>query len=159
HLSNELGILKESKIKGDMDKLLEFLDEKSRQILMFLWWNRHAEIGELAQLVSASTDMEVLSKLKEVINPTAEKILGRKIVEFAESRIDQVTGEKVLFSWWLVGEPAQIGTSDKPLMDVFDEKDGVTIIAQLPAPVLTDHPEIGYKNNILRIRFKKGGQV
>jgi len=153
YLFSNLGILrKEAK---DFTALLDVLDEKSRAIIWWLWWNRHAEISELAELTEAPTDMEILTRLKEVINPVAKRIFGREIVEFADSRIDPVTGEKVLFSWWLVDEDIQIEQSEKPLIDIFDEKGNVTIIAQLPHLVKSEKPEIQYKNGIVKIKLEK----
>lgn len=151
----ELGIFPEKKAEGDLGEILWFLDEKSRQILWYLWWNRHAEIGELAQLTGAETDMEVLSRIKQVINPAAQDILGKEIVRFENSRIDPITGEKVLFSWWLK-EGLLRGRRMVPLVDIFEENDHIAIIAQLPAPLeLAKEAQAECKDSVLKIKVAK----
>jgi len=180
-LCADLGISQKAK-KGDLSLLMDALDEKSREILWHLWWHRHAQLDELAELIGASTDMEVLFRLREVINPVAERILGKPILEFSESRVDPVTGEKVLFSWWLgfdgstelaevklttglEGQPLG-GRRGGPLVDLFDEKDHIMIIAELPPSVrlrpeglrpewLAKKAEVAYKNGILKIKLAK----
>jgi len=155
NLLADLDIFPERKAEGDLGKILDAVDEKSRQILWYLWWNRHAEIGELAELTGAETDMEVLSRLKESINTAAKRILGREIVSFQSSKIDPVTGEKVLFSWWL--EDGLLSSKRiEPLVDIFEENDHIAIIAQLPAPVeLAKEAQVECKNGVLRVKLDK----
>jgi len=101
-------------------------------------------------------DFEVLRRLKEVINRKSQDLWGKPLVCFEQAKIDPVTGEKVLFSWWYTGgEEIPLAGSGGPLVDVFNEKDNVTIIAQLPAEINLTAPEIRVKNGILRIEFKK----
>jgi len=159
----DLGISHKAK-KGDLSLLIDALDQKSSEILWHLWWQRHARLDELAQLLGASTDMEVLFRLREVINPAAERTLGQPILEFHESRVDPLTGEKVLFSWWLEFDTARLEGAGQPLarrtggalVDLFDEKDHIMIIAQLPSSIrLAKEAETAYKNGILRIRLGK----
>ena len=142
--------------KADLAQLVEVLDEKSRAILWHLWWYRHAEISELREIIDTPSDFEVLHRLKEVINEKAEVLWGRPIVGFEQSRTDPLTGQKVLFSWWFLDEeiaPASVG--GRSLVDVFNEKDCVALIAQLPASVDYAHADIGFKNGILKVRLKK----
>jgi len=162
-LCADLGISQEAG-KGDLSLLLYTLYEKSREILWHLWWQGHARLDELVELIGAATDMEVLFRLREVINPAAERILGQPIVEFRESRVDPATGEKVLFSWWLELDERTTGLKGRPLarrrggplVDLFDEKDHIMIIAELsPSVRLTKEAETAYKNGILRIRLGK----
>jgi hypothetical protein len=130
-----------SKNAGDLSRLLEVLDEKSQAMLWHLWCHRHAE---------------VLHRLKRVINKQAERLWGKPIVGFEESRIDPLSGEKVLFSWWFLDEEdAFMADSTKALMDIFNEKDAVIVIARLPYPVEPSHSDIQFKNGILKIRLKK----
>lgn len=138
--------------KRVLDCLFGALDEKSRALLWHLWWNRHAQISELRELIGASQDYEVLYRLNEVINRKSEAMLGRPIVAFEHSRVDPLTGEKVLFSWWFL----EIGECKLPQLDMFEEKDRVVIIAQLSGDVDWSHPEVIYKNGILQIMLKKG---
>jgi len=142
--------------KKSLAHLFRALDEKSRAMLWHLWWKRHAEISELRDLIDASSDFEVLYRLKDVINEQAQKLWGRPIVNFQQSRIDSLSGEKVLFSWWYLDEEnVPISGSSKPLVDVFTEKDSVSIVAQVPSWVDADHPEFKYRNGIVKVRLPK----
>ena len=155
NLLADLDIFPERKAEGDLGRILDAVDEKSQQILWYLWWNRHAEIGELAELVRAETDMEVLSRLKESINAAAKRILGKEIVSFQSSRVDPVTGEKVLFSWWLE-EGLLSSKRVEPLVDIFEENDHIAIIAQLPAPVeLAKEAQVECRDGVLRVKLGK----
>jgi len=139
----------------DLSQLLEVLDEKSRAILWHLWWHRHAEISELRDIIDAPGDFEVLHRLKEVINVKAQRLWGKPIVGFEQSKTDPVSGERVLFSWWLDEENIPLSDGDKPLVDVFNEKDSVTVIAQLPTSVDLAQADIQFKNGILKVKLKK----
>jgi hypothetical protein len=150
-----LATLGDKKASGDLGEILWFLDKKSRQILWYLWWNRHAEVGKLAQLTEAKTDMEVLSRIRQVINPAAQDILGKEIIRFENSKIDTVTGEKILFSWWLEDGLLQ-EKGREPLVDVFEENNHVVIIAQLPSPLeLSREAQVDCKESVLRIKVEK----
>lgn len=145
-------------VKYNLDQLFEMLDEKSRSILWHLWWHRYADITELRELINVVSDFEVLLRLKEVINRKAQELWGEAIVSFEESKIDPLTGEKILFCWWFMdGEDMPAIYGNKPLVDIFNEKETVTVIAQLPASVDLTHADINCKNNVLRIKMKKGG--
>jgi hypothetical protein len=145
-----------TKNEKDLTQLLEVLDERSRAILWHLWWHRHAEISELRDIIDASGDFEVLHRLKEVINAKAQQLWGKPIVSFEQSKIDPVSGEKVLFSWWFLDEGnIPLSGRDKTLVDVFNERDSVTIIAELPTSVEPTHPDIQFKNGVLKVRLKK----
>ena len=139
----------------DLSQLLEVLDEKSRAILWHLWWHRHAEISELRDIIDAPGDFEVLHRLKEVINVKAQRLWGKPIVGFEQSKTDPVSGERVLFSWWLDEENIPLSDGDKPLVDVFNEKDSVTVIAELPTSVDLAQADIQFKNGILKVKLKK----
>lgn len=159
-----------SQSEWDLVQLFESLDEPSRAILWHLWWHRHAQISELRDIIDAASDCEVISRLKEGINGKAQELWGRPVVSFEESKNDPFTGEKVLFSWWFLdGDYVPLTRENKQFVDVFDEKDNVTIVAQLtawdsPAPTKTDNknaaPEVRvkyvkYKNGILQIGLEK----
>jgi len=111
--------------------LVRTVDEKSRQIITYLLRERHAGIRKLADLICASSDMEVLTKIREVINPRAQKIIGEPLVTFENSKIDPLTGEKITFSWWLKEELME-GLHSEGLLDVFDEEDCLRVVACLP---------------------------
>jgi hypothetical protein len=162
-----------SETKEDLAELLEVLDERSRAILWHLWWNRHAPISELRSLINVASDCEVLFRLKEVINGKSRELWGRPAVSFEESKIDPFTGEKVLFRWWLVEGDAAAVDRDRPLVDMFQEKDSVTIVVQLPgwddsvnpkaedknSPSQIKVNDVKYRNGILQVRLKKGDSL
>ncbi|MDP3013157.1 MAG: Hsp20/alpha crystallin family protein, partial [Candidatus Subteraquimicrobiales bacterium] len=109
----------------------EELDSVSQEILWYLWRNGHGTIDELAELVSAPTHMDVLLRIREVINPAAEKIIGNLILSFEKSKIDPETGEKILFSWWLVGREQSGERRKEALLDIFDEGDYLHVVMEL----------------------------
>jgi HSP20 family molecular chaperone IbpA len=115
-----------------VDRVMQELDPQSRDIVGYLWENWHATIDELAELIAAPTHMDVLLKIRGDINPTAERISGSPILAFRRSRVDPVTGEKVLFSWWVIGPPrAEEEARTGVLVDVFDEEDRIDVVADL----------------------------
>lgn len=139
-----------------LGQILAVLDKKSRALLWYLWCHRHAEISELRKVAGARSDFEVLHRLKEVINGKAQELFGKPIVAFEHSRVDPVSGEKVLFSWWFLEDPkVSVSGVDGPLVDIFDEGETVTLIAQMLVPVNPDRPNIQLKNGILKVEFAK----
>jgi hypothetical protein len=153
-----MGVAIKDKVKENLAQLLEPLDAKSRAILWHLWWHRHAGVAELMELIDAPSAFEVLHRLKEVINVKAQHLWGKPIVGFEQSKIDPLNGEKVLFSWWFLGEGnVPMSDGDKPLVDVFNEKDGVTVIAQLPTSADLKRTDIQFRNGILKIGLRKKG--
>lgn len=120
-----------------LDRVMQELDPQGREIVAYLWETRHATIDDLAELMGATTHMDVLLKIREDINPTAERMAGGPILTFRRSRVDPVTGEKVLFSWWVVdpsGAPKEASPKEARsgvLVDVFDEGDRIDVVADL----------------------------
>ena len=115
-----------------LDRVMQELDPQGREIVAYLWETRHATIDDLAELMGAPTHMDVLLKIRGDINPTAERMAGGPILTFRRSRVDPVTGEKVLFSWWVVGPSgAPKETRSGVLVDIFDEGDRIDVIADL----------------------------
>lgn len=114
-----------------VNEVAEELDSISQEILWYLWQNGHGTIDELAELVSAPTHMDVLLRIREVINPAAEKMIGNPILSFEKSKIDPETGEKILFSWWLIGRQ-QEERRKETFLDIFDEEDHIDIVMELP---------------------------
>lgn len=114
-----------------MSLLTRTVDEKSRQIITYLLKERHAGIRELTNLICASSDMEVLIRIREIINPKAREVIGEPIITFERSKIDPLTGEKIVFSWWMTEELAN-SVHDDELVDVMDEKNLLRVIASLP---------------------------
>ncbi|MDO8442987.1 MAG: hypothetical protein Q7S81_01890 [bacterium] len=151
-----IGLVERETDKEGLAQFIQSLDEKSRAILWYLWWHRHAEIAELRNLFEKSDDFDVLYRIKEVINGKSQEIRGKPILSFEQSKVDNLTGEKILFSWWFMGEEdAVTSNGDKTLVDVFDEKDSVIIIAQLPTSVNLTEPDMQFRNGILKVKLKK----
>jgi len=166
HLCAELDICKKNSeeigwSKENIDLFIKNLDEKSRKIFWYLWSYGHSRLSELADFIGASTDMEVLHRLREVINPLAEKIFGRSVIEFYESKIDHFTGKKVLFNWWLMdfSRDSQLLTGEeggKPIIDFFDEENHILIITEVsPAVRVKDIAKVNQLHGILSIRLDK----
>lgn len=115
-----------------LDNVLEQLDPQSQEIVDYLWLNRHATIVELADLIDAPTHMDVLLRIKSVINPTAEKVIGSPLLVFERSRVDDETGEVVPFNWWLIARTVIKERGKRATrVDVFDEGDRIDIVADL----------------------------
>jgi hypothetical protein len=153
----------ENMARESLARLLALIDEKSRFMLWHLWWHRHAGIPELRDLINASSDFEVLHRLKEIINVHAQRLWGKTAVYFAQSKTDPVTGEKILFSWWFREEDVSLADRGGPLLDVLNEKDGVTVIAQLPTSVDLATADLQLRNGVLKVRLcrrsRKGTEV
>lgn len=112
-------------------KVAQALDQASAQIVWYLWENRHAKIEELRRLIGESSHMNVLVRIRETINPTAGKILGRPILVFERARIDHTSGERVLYSWWLSADAERRAIEGERLVDIFDEGDHTLVIVEL----------------------------
>jgi len=122
-----------------LDNVLEQLDPQSQELVSYLWRNRHATIVELADLVNAPTHMDILLRIKGVINPTAEKVIGCPLLIFERSRIDDETGEMVLFSWWLISRTVMEETGERATrVDIFDEEGSIVLVTDLSGLGVTE---------------------
>jgi len=128
------------------------VDEKSRQIITYLLRERHAGIRELADLIFASSHMEVLIRIREVINPKAREVMGEPFITFEHSKIDPLTGEKIAFCWWLKEEPRGVAYDDR-LLDIFEENNILRVIAFLPPQ--EENVEVEVKDDLLIISGKE----
>lgn len=135
-----------------MNSLMRAVDEKSRQIITHLLRERHAGIRKLANLISASSDMEVLIRIREVINPKAQEVIGEPLIMFERSKIDPLTGEKIVFSWWLKEELLG-NVYDDRLLDIINEKNVLRVITSLPPQ--EENVETEVKGDFLIISGKK----
>lgn len=155
-LCEDLGIVisEEGTLKGrqkkQLDLFLEHIDGKSREIVWYLLRNRYAGIRDLSDLIGASADNEVLTRIREVINPTATTYLKKEILEFKQSAIDESSGKKVIYKWWLRADLPFIEKREEKL-DVFDEPNNIRIIAELPPAVAQKEIKVEVKNDIVRI--------
>ena len=146
----------ENKREREVDQLLRILDEKTRVILWYLWWHRHAAISELRRLTNAQNDFELLYRLRDIINSRAIQLFGRPVVSFEQSKVDSVTGKKVLFEWWYLDEDSlPISNKNTPLVDIFEERHSVTIIAELHTAVDLADPDLQLNKGILSLRLCK----
>lgn len=139
---------------------MDALDEKSRKIIWYFRYHGHVRLAELTELINASNNMEVLYRLREVINPLAVSIFGRPLVYFCESRIDRVSGKKVLFHWWLLdfteNNQPQTGVGGKHALDLFDEYDHIVIVSEVsPSLTVSDRAKVEQRQGILSIRLDK----
>ena len=114
-----------------IDKIIKELDPESQSILFFVWENKHATINELFSLYNAPNHMEVLHRIRNIINPVSQKVIGFPVLVFERSKIDESTGEKVLFSWWVIGGAKLKEKPEDTLLDAFDEGDYLNIIIEL----------------------------
>ena len=123
--------LKTLKKSEKLDLLIASVDVRSQLIIEYFLRNRYGGIRRLADLVQADSDMEVLIRVKEIINLKAQEILGFPFLVFERSKIDPTTGEKIVFSWWLT-EKLNVFIEDSDILDVFNEKDMIRVVACLP---------------------------
>ena len=114
-----------------IEKISAQLDSDSQDILWYLYERRYAKIDRLAGLVDAPSHMHVLLKIRETINPIAEKLIGCPVLIFERSKVDPETGEAVLFSWWLAGQPDEPARSEERLLDMFDEGSHIQVIIEV----------------------------
>ena len=155
-LCEDLGIVisEEGKWKGrqknQLDRFMAQIDGKSREIVWYLLRNRYAGIRDLSDLIGASADNDVLTRIRDVINPTATTYLKKEILEFKHSAIDESSGKKVIFKWWLRAD-LPITEKKEEKLDVFDEPDIIRIIAELPPAVAEKELKVEVKNDIVRI--------
>ncbi len=114
-----------------VEKITSQMDSDGRDILWYLWENRHAKISQLCDLIDAPSHMHVLILIKETINPVSQKVVGCPILSFERSRVDSQTGETILFSWWLVGQQERCTPNEQRLIDIFDEGTHVQVIMEV----------------------------
>ena len=137
-----------------IEEISALLDSDSQDILWCLWENRHAKIDELAELIDAPNHMHVLLKIRETINPIAEKVIGCPVLLFERSKIDPETGEAVLFSWWLAGQMDEPTRSEDRLLDIFDEDSHIQIIMEVRGAETSDLC-LEVSGDQLTVRFEK----
>jgi len=114
----------------DLERVAAALDPASAELIWYLWEHGHAKIEELRQVVDAPSHMHVLTRIRETINPVAQRLLGQPLLVFEPRRTDPWTGEVVPFSWWLCRE-AERRPKIAPPADVFDEDEQVVVVVEL----------------------------
>lgn len=142
----------DSKYYKPIANLIGNLDALSRTIMMALIRRRHATIDELARDTGIQSN-EVLRRIKEIIVPLSKKNAVHPVVTFEQSKLDQITGERISFSWWIAeGVPQLI--VDKEILDEGEEVIVITDIPELPLPD-TSLAYCSYRNGVLEIRIRK----
>lgn len=141
-----------------MERIAAQLDPDSHDTLWYLWENRHARIDQLAELIDAPNHMHVLLKIRETINPVAEKMVGCPILSFERSKVDPETGEAVLFSWWLMGEREKRVQSEDQLLDIFDEGSHVQVIMEVKEREASDL-RLEVERDQLTVRSERTGSI
>jgi len=143
---------------GVIEEISAQLDSDSQDILWYLWEKRYARIDQLAELIDAPNHMHVLLHIKEAINPIAEKVIGCPVLLFERSKVDPETGEKVLFSWWLIGKQEKWAQSEDQLLDIFDEGSYMQIIMEVRGMEASDL-RLEVERDQLTVRSEKTGST
>lgn len=148
-----LGLLSRTH-SGTADFFKRF-DQTSRSILMYLSENGHATLEEMSAATNAS-HFEVLHRLKEVIIPESVKLFGKPLVTFMESATDPLTGERILFSWWL--DDGVLHKTGHP--EVTEDDDAIIVTMERAESDLprSMRASASCKHGILEILVKKGGK-
>ncbi|OPY56176.1 MAG: hypothetical protein A4E55_02197 [Pelotomaculum sp. PtaU1.Bin035] len=140
-----------------MKRFLDALDCRSRAVWWHLCCHGHAGVTGLARVAGLDSDMEVLLSIRQVINPAAIDILGEPAVEFASCRVDQGTGEKIHYHWWLRPVVWSPPPGRLPLVDVFETGSELVIIVDPGDRVESSHPEVTCRNGIVMIKIDRSG--
>ena len=117
--------------EDEIKQVLEQIDPESQEILFYLWEKGHANIDELSSLYEAPNHMDILFKIREVINPTAERLLGYSLLTFERSKKDEATGKIITYSWWIIGKRQPKEEIKEPIVDIFNEGHYLSIIMEL----------------------------
>jgi len=139
-----------------IQRISDQLDSDSREILWYLWENRHARINHLAEVIDAPNHMHVLSVIRETINPISEKLVGCPILSFERKRIDPEAGETVTFSWWLIGKKERFVPNEQRLVDIFDEGAQIRVIMEVKG-VETGDLKLDFDKDRVTVRCHKIG--
>lgn len=148
----------------EIEKVASELDPQSRCLLLHVWEQRHATIQDLSGLYDAPNHMDVLQRIRDIINPLSETIVGFPILVFERSKSDPLTGEKVLFSWWILGDRGAREELLEPLIDLFEEEDHIIFLMEVKGieeeniqvtisgnhlNILCDSPALPYSEDVL----------
>jgi len=136
-----------------IDSIARELDSESCSILLFVWQNRHAAINELASLYNAPNHMDVLHRVRDIINSVSEKVIGSPVLAFERVRIDETTGKKVMFSWWIIGGDKSKRDKEEAFLDIFDEGKHLNVIMELKG-VQEEDILLGVNEDKLTISYK-----
>lgn len=104
---------------GEIAEVVRLVDESSAKMLWYFWRNRHARLDELKELLGETSHMDVLFRIKEIINPAARRVLGKPILVFEKSALDYYAGQHVFHSWWLNEEATSQPGPKETLVHLF----------------------------------------
>lgn len=116
--------------EADMLRVVKKLQPTAERIVWHLWKHVHTNIHELADLLNNYNHSHILKMIREEINEEARNALGYPLIVFEHRRTDPLSGEEILFSWWIAGS----GYCDIMVDDYyesFDEGDFYRIVAEL----------------------------
>jgi hypothetical protein len=130
------------------------LDEISRSILFTISANGYASLDDLSRTLHA-THFDVLQRLRDVINPESMRRFGIPVAVFKESKTDPLTGEKILFSWWLNDE----FLTETGQVEVTEDEEHVFVTVDLAGSDLPRcmRASATCNHGILEVQVKKGG--
>ncbi|MFA5253706.1 MAG: hypothetical protein WC367_03420 [Methanoregula sp.] len=143
----------DTKIPANTGIFFETLDNRSRQILFTLSAKGYASLDELSEAVRA-THSEVLQRLRDVIIPESVRRFGIPLAVFRESKTDPVTGESILFSWWLNDE----FLSRAGQIEVMEDEEQVLVTVDLAGSDLprSMRASATCSHGVLEVQVKKG---
>ncbi|MFQ5875560.1 MAG: Hsp20/alpha crystallin family protein [Dehalococcoidia bacterium] len=117
---------------GAVEVVAEELDGESRAILTHLWDQGHATTGELAELIEASSPVDVLFSIRGCINPTAERLLGCPLVVFDRESANNGTNRKGSLNWRLITRKGRWEQEPPvPFLDILDEGRHLNVLMEL----------------------------
>jgi len=116
--------------KAVIREIADRLDKDSSTVLWYLWEKKHATINELSLLCDGKDHIDLLTDIKDAINPAAQRVAGCPILSFERFRKDPESGNPVCFSWWLLGEGGQEKKSSR-LLSIFDEDGYFQVILEV----------------------------
>jgi len=116
--------------EADITKVVRKLDSAAERIVWHLWEHVHANIGELAKVLNNDDHPRILRVIRDEINGEARSLLGYPLMIFEHRRIVPLTGEEILFSWWMAGSQYRDIIVDD-YCESFDEGSFYRIVAEL----------------------------
>ena len=128
-LCAELDIIGENKQKK-IQQFMQSLQERDKAMLLQIHDAGYAKLQTLTALLRTQNDTQTLTRIREVINPISINILGKPIFTFHEKKMHPITGEAILFSWWLTEKI--LFEKEKEKVDIFDEDNKLRVVLEVP---------------------------
>lgn len=115
-----------------IERVASAVDQDGGMLLWYVWHQRHAGTDELAELIDAPSQRDVLVKIRETINPAAVKLLGCNILVFRHRWKECGNFEPINSRWWIAGKRRTVSTTSVARVSVFEEPDHVDVVTDLP---------------------------